>query len=227
MTNDAIITVSGLTLCRGLNMIISDLDLKVMAGQSVVIRGANGSGKTSLLRAMAGLLPREDGHISINGMTLDDDRLGVMQSLIYIGHRDGFSGHLTAGENLSIWAASRGMTRGTRNGQTVQVDDLITDALNELGMDGFANTPLYMMSEGQRKRCGLARLALALLCDESPPIWLLDEPLTALDHNTAGCVAQLINKLNDKGGAAVVSTHHDIDLKSAMIITLDDERGLL
>ena len=202
---------------RGLREVIKSFDLSVEAGQAVVIRGANGSGKTTLLRAMAGLMPIAGGSLSIDGISYEDDRATIHQDMIYIGHRDGFSGYLTAGENLKLWADTKGY-------QSKEIKKKISDALKALSMDSFADTPLYMMSEGQRKRCGLARLVLSQSVETGAHIWLLDEPLTALDKDTAHDFAAIIDKHTDAGGIAVLSTHQDIKLKRAAIILLDDSK---
>ena len=213
MISGKIINVSKLTLYRGLNVIIDSLDLNLDRGAALIIRGENGSGKTTLLRALAGLLPPHEGQTTINGYRLDEDRIGAMQSLIFIGHRDGFSGHLTATENLSIWAQSRGEDNAS-------VRAAIPQALDALGIAALSGTPLYLMSEGQRKRCGLSRLSLALAINAKSPLWLLDEPLTALDQTMTTTLAGLIEQHAASGGVTILSTHHDIQLRSADILEL-------
>lgn len=210
------INVSNLTLCRGPNVIIDALDLNVDQGSALIIRGANGSGKTTLLRGLAGLLPPHGGQITINGHILDEDRIAVMQSMIYIGHRDGLSGHLTATENLLLWAASRGANKAS-------IRKVIPNALDELEIAALSDTPLYLMSEGQRKRCGLARLSLDLLADAPCRAWILDEPTTALDRTTSTQLAKLIDRKTKQGGAVVLSTHQEITLQSAQSLVLHTE----
>ena len=218
MTEKNNIIIKDLSVMRGLREVIKSFDLSVEAGQAVVIRGANGSGKTTLLRAMAGLMPIASGSLSIDGISYDDDRAAIHQDMIYIGHRDGFSGYLTAGENLKLWADTKGY-------QSAEMNKKISDALKALSMGGFADTPLYMMSEGQRKRCGLARLVLSQSFETGARIWLLDEPLTALDHDTAQAFAAVINQHTEAGGIAVLSTHQDIKLKRVTIISLDESKS--
>lgn len=210
----------GLTLCRGQHVIINSLDIATDQGSALIIRGPNGSGKTTFLRAIAGLLAPQSGTITIGGYNLADDRINALKSMIYIGHRDGFSGHLTPSENLSIWAASRG-------DDAAIIKAAIPEALDRLGIAALSDTPLFMMSEGQRKRCGLARLSLALVmgddADLRSPYWLLDEPLTALDHDTTNAVVDLINTHTGQGGAVLVSSHHDLSLASAMTMYLNTD----
>lgn len=208
------IEIKGLRIQRGLRDIIAQFDLKVEAGTSVVIHGANGSGKTTLLRALAGLMPIAEGKVSINGHHYEEDRISIHQSIIYIGHRDGFSGSLTAHENLKLWAQSKGH-------EAAEIKARVENSLSALGMDDFAETPLYTMSEGQRKRCGLARLSLSQNLEKSESIWLLDEPLTALDQVTAATLAKLIDHHTEQGGIAILSSHQDISLKRSQKINLD------
>jgi heme exporter protein A len=215
MKKDVIIEVKGFTLSRGIKEIISALDLRLAKGSALIITGANGSGKTTLLRGLAGLLPPQRGRIAVGGLTPDEDRTGVMASLIYIGHRDGFSGHLTASENLRLWAESRG-------GGKAEIAAGLNAALGVFGIEDVADTPLYMFSEGQRRKCGLARLALSLsMTTGRASCWLLDEPLAALDAAAAKALAGLIDRFTASGGAAVLSTHQDIALKRARRLNLD------
>ncbi len=213
-----LIKIEGLHLQRGVRDVIQHLNIDVEVGSALVIRGANGSGKTTLLRAMAGLLTPTAGNITINGISMDQDRMTVMSSLIYIGHRDGGASHLTASENLKFWADTRQDTGTTHTA--------IKDALATFGMDGHADTPLYMMSEGQRKRCGLARLSLAVNSsadnnDQHPGmIWLLDEPLTALDTASGHALTELLNKFTNAGGTAVIATHQVMELAHIKVMDL-------
>ena len=198
-----------------MTIILSELNLRLDAGDVMIIRGANGSGKTTLLRAVAGLMSAEDGTISINDVRVDEDRIHAHQAMIYIGHRDGFTGYLTARENLALWGRGHGYRLAGAQG-------LIQNALATLGMDHHANTPLYMMSEGQRKRCGLARLALAVQCEDQHSIWVLDEPMTALDQTTITAVEDLIQDHAHKGGIVMMSTHQETSLKMATTLNLDE-----
>ena len=222
----------GLSLSRGHNLIINALDVTVDQGSALIVRGPNGSGKTTLLRAMAGLLPPQRGMISLNGFSLDEDRINALASMIYIGHRDGFSGHLTPLENLFLWATGRGHDAAITKAA-------IPDALSRLGIEDLIDTPLYTMSEGQRKRCGLARLSLSLSLALNPalsfnhkksdhsamkaPCWILDEPLTALDDDTIKDVTTLLDEHTRQGGAVLLSSHHDIALPSATIMHLSED----
>jgi heme exporter protein A len=219
MTDAVMIDAKALTLSRGVREIISAVDLRLERGSALIITGVNGSGKTTLLRSLAGLLPPRSGRITINGSALDEDRTGVMSSIIYIGHRDGFSGPLTVSENLRLWAESRGSGKA-------EIAAGLEAALDVLELEDFADTPFYMLSEGQRKKCGLARLPLSMSMSmavkkNQPSCWLLDEPLTGLDTASAKTVAGLIDRFTKSGGTAVLTTHQDITLSRSRRLNLD------
>jgi heme exporter protein A len=168
------------------------LDLAVAAGEVLLIGGANGSGKTSLLRLLAGLGAPESGTVRWCGADIATLGAEFRAAVEYVGHANGIKLDLSAAENLEFTAS----LRGTRNGAAVAA------ALDEAGLSGLGETRARLLSAGQRRRLALARLRLS-----GAPLWLLDEPLTALDAGGRGFVADLIGEHARRGGVAVVATH--------------------
>lgn len=180
------IQVSELTCTRADRTLFSQLSFVLMQGQLLVVQGHNGTGKTTLLRCLAGMMPDYHGQV-----TLAD------QSPLMIGHSPGISGLLTAAENLAWYAALRGLPRD---------DNAILEALSRLGLAGFEAQPCQLMSAGQRRRVALARLVL-----EPAQIWLLDEPSATLDETGTQILWQLCRQHLDQGGTIVVSAHKTPD----------------
>lgn len=175
----------GLGCVRDGRSLFEDLSFSVEAGQLWLVRGANGSGKTSLLRILAGLSPAEEGELvwSEEG-----------ESVLWVGHRVAVSAGLTARENLEFMAALEGEDAG-----------IAAEALEAVGLEGFAETRAGRLSEGQVRRIALARLA-----SSTRRLWLLDEPLTSLDEtSTRWFEAQLLRQL-ERGGAVVMATHREL-----------------
>lgn len=215
---DALISATALKLRRGDAMVIDGLNLELNAGNVLMITGKNGSGKTTILRAMAGLLPIDGGKLTINGMTHQADRIAIMEQLIYLGHRDGLSASLTAGENIIHWAASRNLT---------PTPDDITAAFDALGLSHLINADVRHLSEGQRRRVSLVRLSLShCLCRKQAKlqgkIWLMDEPLTAIDDSASLQLAHLIDAHTESGGGVMMTSHSALKLKRCRGINLQD-----
>jgi heme exporter protein A len=183
-----------LTCVRGHRELFADLTFTLCEGESVELRGANGSGKTSLLRMLCGLLPPSRGVIFWNGVPVDEQREAYLASLAYVGHRPAVKDDLTTLENLRVSAALGGTELTLAEA---------CDALRQLGLGGCADVAARCLSEGQRRRLALARLVA------SPrPLWLLDEVFTSLDEPTTKLAAAMIDAHVAQGGIAVVATHH-------------------
>ena len=175
----------GLGCIRGGRVLFENLSFAVEAGQLWVVRGANGSGKTSLLRILAGLSLAEEGELAWSG---------ERESVLWVGHRVAVSTGLTARENLEFMAALEGDDAGA----TAAV-------LEAVGLGGFSEIRAGRLSEGQVRRIALARLA-----SSTRRLWLLDEPLTSLDEaSTRWFEAQLLRQL-ERGGAVVMATHREL-----------------
>ena len=164
-----------LTIERGGRRVIDKLSFEARAGVGLIVTGPNGAGKTSLLRALAGFLPVEGGGFALDG---GDSERTVGEQAHYLGHADGVKGALTAGENLAFAAA----ILGGDSARTAQLR-----ALAALGLSHVIDFPARLLSAGQRRRVALARLLVA-----KRPLWLLDEPTTALDVAAQGALAAVM-----------------------------------
>ncbi len=209
------LTVKALTLNRGARQVLTNLNLTLDAGRVLIVTGGNGAGKTTLLRAVAGLLPPYSGGISIDGIAPKE----ANPKMVYIGHRDGLSGALTADENIRFWANSRGLFPSQQH---------LTTAFSWLGLNHLREVETRYLSEGQRRRTGLVRLALSHVLSHhgalsNNGLWLMDEPLTAMDKNASDQLTALIDAHSNAGGSAILTTHIDIKIKRSNLIDLDAE----
>ena len=179
---------------RGHRRLFDQLSFRVDAGQCLHIAGDNGAGKTSLLRILCGLLSPTAGEVRWQGRPIGRARDEYGADLAYVGHLNGVKDDLTAAENLSTWAAMAGMRV-----QAAQV----TQALELLAIERFAQWPAGQLSQGQKRRIGLARLTLA----SQARIWILDEPFNALDQHGVEILNRLIEQHVARGGAVILTTH--------------------
>ena len=183
------LTATDLSCLRGERMLFSGVGFTVAAGRMLVLTGPNGVGKSSLLRLLAGFLPPASGVIKIDGAA-DEDRRGMID---YLGHADGLRDALTVIENLEVRKAMLG-----RKGRGMAIEA----ALELLGIAHLGSLPAGVLSAGQRRRAALAGLLVA-----ERPIWLLDEPTTALDAQSAERAATLFANHCESGGIIVAATH--------------------
>jgi heme exporter protein A len=181
-----------LTCVRAERTLFRDLDFALRAGETLQVGGANGSGKSSLLRVLAGLLAPESGSVSWDGADIGELGPEFLLHLQYLGHHDGVKLDLTPRENLEF-ARCLGAPRSTSG---------VGDALERAGIAGQADVPARRLSAGQRRRTALARL---LLMDAD--LWLLDEPFTALDDDGRGVFGNALAEHRAAGGIAVIATH--------------------
>lgn len=195
----------GLTCIRGERLVFAGLDFAVESGGALVLIGANGSGKSSLLRLMAGLLRPALGDLTWNGEAIAADRESHGGRLHYLGHLDAVKPVLDVRENVAFWA---GLRPGGGPAATA-------DALAAFGIGHLAEVPGRFLSAGQRRRVGLARLLAA-----PAPLWLLDEPTTALDRAAVADLEAAIAAHRQGGGMVVVATHTEIALADAETLDL-------
>jgi heme exporter protein A len=178
----------GIRCVRGGREVFSGLDLETGPGEALAITGANGSGKTSLLRMIAGLLALAGGSIVLEG---GDTELTLAEQAHYLGHRDALKPALSVIENLSFW-------RDFLGGEAADAHQ----ALVAVGLEHAALLPAGYLSAGQRRRLSIARLLTV-----HRPIWLLDEPINALDAAGQSMFAGLMDSHLGSGGLIVAATH--------------------
>lgn len=180
---------------RDWRLLFENLDLSLMPGEMLQVSGPNGSGKTSLLRLLAGLMSPTSGQVLLNGQPLAKQREALGRELLWIGHAPGIKGLLSAQENLA-WLC--GLQRPVSAAA-------IDQALMTVGLRGFEDVPCYTLSAGQQRRVALARLHL-----EAPRLWILDEPFTALDKRGVAELEQHLARHCEAGGVVVLTTHHNL-----------------
>jgi heme exporter protein A len=188
---------ANLRCARGNREVFSRLDLTVAAGEALVVTGANGTGKSSLLRLLAGLLRPAEGRIVLEGGDAD---LTVPEQAHYLAHLDPLKPSLTVSENLQFWADYLG-SRGSGPTQAA--------ALARVGLGELAGLPAAYLSAGQRRRLSLARLISA-----PRPIWLLDEPTSALDAAGQGLLTDLMRDHLATSGLIVAASHEPMAIQA-------------
>ena len=191
---------SRLECVRGNRTIFRDVSFAVRAGDCFRLTGPNGSGKTSLLRMLCGLLPSVRGSILWNGIEIQTLGEEYFSSISYVGHRPGIKDELTAIENLQV---SSGMCGNEISRKTA------ASALERLGLGSRMHLPARFLSEGERRRAAIARLVVG-----HSSLWLLDEVLTSLDRTAVETILLLIEDHLSAGGMAIISTHQDLNLAS-------------
>ncbi|MCG6940537.1 MAG: cytochrome c biogenesis heme-transporting ATPase CcmA [Thiohalocapsa sp.] len=190
--------VDHLSCRRGDRTLFTGLSFTLPAGTLLHVRGRNGSGKTTLLRALCGLLRPDHGHIRWRGEPITELADDFNRELLYFGHLNGIKADLTGLENLRVAATLD---------QDPCADADILAALARIGLAGFEDLPTRMLSQGQKKRVALARLILS-----KAPLWILDEPFTALDTDAVALLERLIAEHVAGDGAVVLTTHQEVQL---------------
>ena len=186
------LTAENLTAIRGGRVLFRDLSFRVEAGRALCVEGANGAGKTSLLRMLAGFLVPASGKIRF-GDGEDGEERG--KRVGWLGHQDAVKPQMTVRESLSFFA------------QLYRSDGNVEDAMEAVGLSRLASLPGQYLSAGQKKRVALARLKLC-----GRPLWLMDEPLASLDVAGKTIAADLIAAHCASGGVAIVATHETLGI---------------
>lgn len=190
--------VSNLACSRGDHRLFSGLSFALHPGQIMQVQGANGSGKTSLLRMLCGFIIPDEGKITWCGedvRNLDED---YCAELLYLGHLNAVKDELNGLENLRISAGLSGIELGEKEALA---------ALRRMGLRGREKLPTKVLSQGQRRRVALARL---LTSDAS--LWILDEPLTALDVGAVALIQELVAEHLARQGMVIFTTHQPLQV---------------
>ncbi len=201
---EVLLQAKDLTVSRGELTLFERKSFSINAGMLFQLQGDNGSGKTTLLRAMCTLIPLDEGELWWRGDSLPAARDRYFSEMCFAGHADGLKGDLTALENLT----------STLTEHTATASEC-TEALDKTGFTGRADLPCRVLSAGQRRRVVLARVLLS-----KAALWVLDEPLTALDASGRELVGKLIEGQVRAGGSVVYSTHQPLDVSDYPVQTL-------
>ena len=190
--------ISNLACNRGDHLLFTDLNFSISAGQLLQVQGANGSGKTSLLRTLCGLVIPAMGEIKWRGQDIHGLDEKFYAEMIYLGHSNAIKDELNAVENLRISAGLAGC----------KLDDKqIIAALRRMGLRGREMLPVRVLSQGQCRRVALTRLLLI-----NVSLWILDEPLTALDVSAVGLMQELIGEHLANKGMVIYTTHQPLEV---------------
>ncbi|WP_291843600.1 heme ABC exporter ATP-binding protein CcmA [Maricaulis sp.] len=197
--------VSGLSLARGELTLVRDFNLDLAPGEAVLMSGPNGTGKTSLLRAIAGFIRPEAGTIRIGE---HPPTIAAAERLAWLGHADGLKPGESPRQALRFWAAMAGQPRKA-----------ILPLMRALAIESVIDRPAGRLSRGQQRRTALVRVALA-----NRPIWLLDEPAGPLDGGGRARLADLVAWHRSRGGSVIAATHQILDWPDARRIDLGTHR---
>ena len=191
-----LLSATDISLQRGERLLFQGMNFALNAGELMLVQGANGSGKTSLLRSIAGLIDLERGHIEWRGKPIQEDRQAFAAELVWLAHGVGFKGDLNLIENLRFECGLRAASLENSAAH-----------LSRLGLTALTKLPLRALSAGQQRRVALARL---LISDAT--LWLMDEPFTNLDADGQSLVVDLITEHLERRGLCVMASHQDIQL---------------
>ena len=189
---------NALSCIRGERQLFSGLNLVVVAGECLHVRGENGVGKTSLLRLLTGLSKPDSGEILWNRQSIVQDPAAYHRDLLFLGHRDALKEDLTALENLKLYAALDGIDLSGEKALA---------ALWHFGLRGREDLPVNCLSAGQKRRVLMARMLI-----RQAKLWILDEPFNALDVHAVQALQGLITGHLEQGGLVVLTSHQEVSL---------------
>ncbi len=197
--------ITDLSCARGDKTLFSHLNFTLTTGELLHLKGHNGSGKTTLIRALCGLIIPIQGDIQWHNQNIQHHR-PYLQNLLYLGHKNAIKADLNSIDNLLFNCAL--------SGQVVS-EQAAWKALEQMGLKGREELPARVLSQGQQRRLGLARLLLS-----KHPLWILDEPLTALDTAAVVLLENTIQQHIEQQGMVILTTHQDTHLDQIKMKTL-------
>jgi heme exporter protein A len=195
----ALLEITGLACRRGGRRVFDNLSFTLDGGTLLALIGRNGSGKTTLLRALALLVPAQAGAIKWQGTDVRDDREAWRARIGWLGHTEGLKGDLTVAENLSV-------AQKLHNRDATRLATAPGEALEAFDLSALADRAVRTLSAGQRRRAALARVVAS-----GAPLWLLDEPLNALDAPAQLSLRGVLAQHLATGGMAIAATHAPLD----------------
>ncbi|MBT7439443.1 MAG: cytochrome c biogenesis heme-transporting ATPase CcmA [Thiotrichales bacterium] len=195
--------INNLSCQRGYNLLFKNLSFELNSGEVLKISGPNGSGKTSLMKILAGLNSFETGSIEYDNIKINSEKYNL--DFLYLGHLAALSPELSCLENLKYTAHL-----GNNN-----LNPDFSDALTKVGLEKFENELVGKLSAGQKKR-----IALSLLFITQSKVWLLDEPFSALDSQAIKIIESRIEEHCNSGGLCILTTHQDCNIENIKEISL-------
>jgi heme exporter protein A len=202
----SVLEARALTCIRGERELFSGLDLQVLAGQCLHVRGENGVGKTSLLRLLTGLTSPESGEVLWSDHSIKKEASEYHGKLLFLGHRDALKEDLSAIENLRLYAAIDGITLSEQDAFA---------SLWRFGLKGREDLPVNCLSAGQKKRVLMARMLT-----RRAQVWILDEPFNALDTHAVQELQDLIAEHLESNGLVVLTSHQPLSIPGLRVLDL-------
>ena len=196
--------INGLGCIRDNRLIFKDINFSVESNQTMLVRGKNGSGKTSLLRVLAGYIKNYSGNILFNGNNIKNDK-ELLSEFRFLGQKNTLKGNLSVQQNIAMWEL------------IYQVKSDTNEISKILNIEQILNVDINSLSDGQKKRISLARLIIS-----NAKVWLLDEPLVYLDQDKIDLLQNIILRHNKRGGITIYSSNTDINLEYDSSIIMDD-----
>ncbi|MFT5395273.1 MAG: heme exporter protein A [Gammaproteobacteria bacterium] len=178
-------------------LILEGVSFSVKSGEMLFIEGSNGSGKTTLLRILSGLMQADEGQITWNGKSIEEDRIEFNQQLTYLGHSTGVKAELSTLENINFFSSLSGLPQ-KENSQA---------AIEWVGLKGYEDSPGRHLSYGQQRRIALTRLFM-----EPSKLWILDEPFAGLDKRMINALETRFKDHVGNGGLLVLTSHQHVEL---------------
>lgn len=194
--SDYLLDAQNLSCIRNNRLLFSDINFSVKSGELLLVEGLNGSGKTTLLKMLCGLRTYDEGSIHFNQQAIAELDRDYTDKLNYLGHKNGNKADLTVSENLKF-----------ASNQTEHKESSLAEVIKRVGLVKESNQLSAHLSAGQNRRLAIARLLV-----NQQPIWILDEPFTALDSSGIAMVKALMKEHVQRGGLVVLTSHHDFEL---------------